>query len=946
MTKYNPQKIEKKWQDSWEKSGLYHGKDESNQLKFYCLDMFPYPSGEGLHVGHWRGYVLSDVIARYQMLNGQNVLHPMGYDAFGLPAENAAIKAGSHPSVFTNKAIDNFRRQIKQIGTMIDWTREVKTSDSSYYKWTQWLFLKLYKNGLAYRKKAPVNWCPSCQTVLANEQVVSGECERCGSKVIKKDLTQWFFKITEFADDLLNDLEGLDWPDRVKHLQKNWIGKSEGALVEFKIHNSEKSVKVFTTRIDTLAGATFVVLAPEHELVSKITTPEQKKEIDEYIDKSRKESDIEREKTNKEKTGVFTGAYAINPITKKQIPIWIADYALLSYGTGAVMCVPAHDERDYFFAKKFELPILQVIAPHYTTSSGDDAVRKDKPTVKRKMITAIVKHWKDDKIFVLDWEKFNWHSFILGGVEDGEKADAAVKREVNEESGYSDIKSIRKIGFETHSNFFARHKDVNRYSMSDCYIVELSSDKYSKPEVEHTKNHKGQWLDSDEVGKFVNLNNNQYYWEIYQNGEKAFIDDGVLINSGEYSGLSSKEAKRKIVEDLLEEGVAESAINFRLRDWLISRQRYWGAPIPIVYCKTCGEVAVSEKDLPVKLPEDVEFKPHGDSPLKQSKDFLNVKCPSCGEKATRETDTMDTFVDSSWYYLRYTDPRNDEMIAESKKINSWMPVDFYVGGIEHAVLHLLYARFISKALTKIGVLNFSENGEPFTKLYNIGMIYLHGKKMSKSKGNIVSPDELIEKYGTDALRGYELFIGPADQDSQWQIQGITGIFRFLEKVWNYYGEVKPGKDNEDAYIEKTIKTITFEIEEIRPNTAISHLMELFNYLKGKNISENYLGKINILLSPFFPHLAEELWEIQGHKDSIFKEKWPTFDENLVKSEKYKVAIQINGKVKAVIEIDSETSQEQVEKIAKESLEKKKALQGAAIKKVIYVPCRVLNFVLK
>lgn len=800
MNKYNPNEIESKWQKKWEEQGLYHTDLDSQEEKYYCLDMFPYPSGEGLHVGHWRGYVLSDVIARYQMLNGKNVLHPMGFDAFGLPAENAAIKNKSHPKEFTQKAISNFTRQLKQIGTMFDWSKVVTTSDPGYYKWTQWLFLKFYENGLAYRKKAPVNWCPSCLTVLANEQVVSGQCERCESKVVKKDLTQWFFKITDFADDLLEDLDDLDWPERVKTLQRNWIGKSDGAMIEFKVKSEKLKVTIFTTRIDTLAGATFMVLAPEHELVTKITIDANKKEVEEYIEKSRKESDIEREKTDKEKTGVFTGSYAINPLTNKEMPIWISDYVLLSYGTGAVMCVPAHDNRDFDFAKKFSLPIKIVICPNYP-----------KPI---------------------------------------------------------------------------------------CPVL-----------------------------------------------EKAYEGEGHLVDSGKYNGLKSSEAKNKIIDAFIEEGVAEHAVNYRLHDWLISRQRYWGAPIPIVYCDKCGEVAVPEKDLPVVLPEDVEFTPHGDSPLKQSNKFMNTKCPSCDGDAKRETDTMDTFVDSSWYYLRYLDSKNENEISNQEMIQKWMPVDFYVGGIEHAVLHLLYSRFISKALNKIEVFNYSKNGEPFKKLFNIGMIYLHGAKMSKSKGNVVSPDELIEKYGTDALRGYELFIGPADQDSQWQVQGITGVHRFLEKVWNFFQQ-KCGENTVDPYIERMIKTITLEIEETRPNTAISHFMELFNTLKDKNISEDYLNKINIILSPFFPHLAEELWEMRGNKNSIFKEKWPTFDEELLKEEVAKIVIQINGKMKGVIEIDVNASKEDVEKIAKESLEKNKALQGATIKKVIYIPCRILNFVIE
>ncbi|OGD57311.1 leucine--tRNA ligase [Candidatus Berkelbacteria bacterium RBG_13_40_8] len=943
--KYNPQQIEKKWQERWEKSGLYHTKDTSDKPKFYCLDMFPYPSAEGLHVGHWRGYVLSDIIARYQLLNGKNVLHPIGFDAFGLPAENAAIKAKSHPREFTNKAISNFQKQLRQIGAMFDWSKEVRTSDPGYYKWTQWIFLKLYKNGLAYRKKAPVNWCPSCQTVLANEQVISGECERCGSRVDKKDLTQWFLKITEYAEDLLNDLNGLDWPERVKTLQRNWIGKSEGAMVDFKVHNGNKKISVFTTRLDTLAGATFMVLAPEHQLVSKITTSECQKEVKEYIDKTRKISDIEREKIDKEKTGVFTGAYAINPITNKKIPIWISDYVLLSYGTGAVMCVPAHDNRDFEFAKKFKLEIKQVIAPEITYHKTPP--KEGLEWIERDAVESIVYNPKTKKYLCLEWKKLPWTCFITGGVDESEDAIKAAKREIFEETGYKNVKFIKSLG-RTRLRFHAAHKNCNRLGNYQGLLFELENDDRVEPSGEEKEIHEVIWLSRDELTEKRMICASYEYWMKAIDGkEEAFEGSGSLVDSGKFSKLNSGIAKIKIIEHLNQEGIAEPAVNYRLRDWLISRQRYWGAPIPIIYCDKCGEVAVPEKDLPVKLPEDIEFKPHGDSPLKQSTKFLNVKCPSCGGNAQRETDTMDTFVDSSWYYLRYTDPTNEKELARQEKVNFWMPVDFYVGGIEHAILHLLYARFISKALHKIGVVSFNKNGEPFQKLFNIGMVYLHGSKMSKSKGNIVSPDELIEKYGTDALRGYELFIGPADLDSEWQIQGITGVYRFLEKVWNFYQSGFKENNEKDAAIEKTIQTVTMEIEEIRPNTAISHLMELFNYLKTKKaISKEYLRKINILLSPFFPHLSEELWENAGNKESIFEENWPSFDEDLLKNQKAKIAIQINGKVKADIETDVQADQKQVESDAKNQQVIKHALQGATIKKVVYVPGRILNFVIE
>jgi len=798
-SKYNPQEIEKKWQKIWEETGLYQAQEDPEKEKYYCLDMFPYPSGSGLHVGHWRGYVLSDMIARYQRLNGKNILYPMGFDAFGLPAENAAIKAKSHPEKFTDEAIVNFRRQIRQIGTMIDWSREINTSKPGYYKWTQWLFLQLYKNGLAYKKKAPVNWCPSCQTVLANEQVVSGQCERCDSIVEKKDLTQWFFKITDYAEDLLKDLDDLDWPEKTKTLQRNWIGKSDGAMVKFDVHNSNQKIEVFTTRPDTLCGATFMVLAPEHPIVDRIAAPTQKADIDAYREKVKKENEIDRTSTDKEKTGVFTGAYAINPLNSKQMPIWLSDYVLMSYGTGAVMCVPAHDQRDFDFATKFGLDIVQVIS-------------------------------KDGREVKLD---------------------------------------------------------------------------------------------------------------------VAFEELGQLINSGKYDGLKSIEAKKKVTDDLEKDGLAAPAINYHLRDWLISRQRYWGAPIPMVYCEKCGEVPVPEDQLPVELPSDIDFSPKGESPLKSSDTFTQTTCPSCGGKATRETDTMDTFVCSSWYYLRYTDPNNDNLFASQDKLNYWMPVDFYFGGIEHAVLHLLYARFISKALTKLKLVSYSDNGEPFKKLFNIGMIYLHGAKMSKSKGNVVSPDELIEKYGTDALRGYELFIGPADMDSEWQVQGIVGISRFLEKVYTVFQQPFTNTDQKNPLVEKAIKTVTLEIESVRPNTAISHLMELFNALKKEDqLSKVDAEKIAILLSPFFPHLAEELWQKMEHDKSIFFEKWPNFDESSMIIEKINLPIQINGKVRDIMEISPNHNEEEIKQLALKLPKIKEALDGKIVIKVIYVSGKVLNFVLK
>ncbi len=783
--KYDPAKIEPKWQKIWAQEGFQKAID-FKKPKFYCLDMFPYPSGEGLHVGHWRGYVLSDVWTRYQKLKDKNVLHPMGFDAFGLPAENAAIAQKTHPRIFTDNAIKKFKKQLAQIGSLYDWDREVNTSKAKYYKWTQWLFLQLYKAGLAYRKKAEVNFCPSCQTVLANEQVVSGECERCGAEVIKKELKQWFFKITKYADRLLEDLEKIDWPERTKILQKNWIGKSEGTEIIFKIADTKYDLPTFTTRSDTLFGATYVVMAPEHSLVSKITTTDKKQEVEKYIEKTKKLSEIERTKTEREKTGVFIGAEAINPANGEKVPIWISDYVLLHYGTGAIMCVPAHDLRDFKFAKKFGLPIKQVITP--------------------------------------------------GG---------------------------------------KKQKEL----------------------------------------------------------KEAYTAAGVMVNSDEFNGRYSKQGTIAITKWLEKKGVGRKTTSYRLRDWLVSRQRYWGTPIPIIYCSKCGEVPVPEKDLPVKLPEKVDFKPTGKSPLENSKEFLNVKCPKCSGPAERETDTLDTFVCSSWYFLRYCDPKNSAKPFDPKKVNFWMPTDLYIGGIEHATMHLLYARFISKVLHDLDRVNFDPAGEPFKKLFNIGMIYCKGSKMAKRKGNIVSPEELIEKYGTDSLRGYELFIGPADQDAEWMDDGIKGIARFLNKVWE-----ADFRGPETPFLHQTIKKVTDDIKSFKSNTAISALMIYLDAKKGPN--EKFL----ILMAPFFPHIAEELWKRLGYKNSIFEENWPEYDKKLVRTERVLIIIQVNGKLRDKIEVTSDSSEKNIVAKAQETEKISKWLSGKKIKKTIYVSNRLVNFV--
>ena len=815
MEKYNPPEIERKWQARWEADKLYKVTEESDRPKFYALTMFPYTSGD-LHLGHWYAMAPSDVYARFMRMKGYNVLHPMGFDAFGLPAENAAIEHGIHPYIWTMQNIERMRRQLRSIGAIYDWEREVISCDPGYYKWTQWFFLKLYKAGLAYRAKAPANWCPRCQTVLANEQVTSeGLCERCKTPVTKRDLEQWFFRITKYADELMNH-EGLQWPERVKTMQRNWVGRSEGAEISFSIEEyglEEKEIKVFTTRPDTIYGVTFMVIAPEHPLVAKLTTPEHRKEVDDYVNWARRQSEIERLSTVKERTGVFTGAYATNKLNGERVPIWVSDYVLLTYGTGIVMGVPAHDQRDFEMAKKFGLPIKVVIAPE---------------------------GWQGEEF------------------------------------------------------------------------------------------------------------------------EEAYEGPGTMINSGPFNGLSSEEGKEAVVAFLEEKGYGKKAVSYRLRDWLISRQRYWGAPIPIIYCPRCGIVPVPEEDLPVLLPKDAEFKPTGESPLKYCEEFVNTTCPNCGSPAKRETDTMDTFMCSNWYFLRYVSPKYEAGPFDPEKLKYWLPVDLYTGGIEHATMHLFYARFFIKALRDIGLVDFDE---PFIRLFNQGTIIQAGQKMSKSRGNVLSPDEYVAKSGADAMRAYLMFIGPWDQGGEWDEKGLVGISRWLNRIWNLVvgeanGTLPMDKEAEDElrrFTHKTIKKVNEDLERFRFNTMIAALMEFTNYLtklkqtrqvKDNPVWQEAIDKLLLLLAPTAPHLAEELWERRGHPYSIHNQSFPTWDEELVREEEFTLVIQINGKLRDRVTAPVSITEAEARELALSRERVKAHLANRQIAQVIYVPKRLVNIVAK
>ena len=814
---YNPQEIEKKWQQRWAKDRLYEVSEDSPRPKWYALTMFPYTSGD-LHIGHWYAMAPSDVHARFKRMQGYNVLHPMGFDAFGLPAENAAISRGIHPFAWTMQNIDNMRRQLKSIGAIYDWSREVVTCLPEYYKWTQWFFLKLYENGLAYRAKAPVNWCPKCQTVLANEQVVDGFCERCGAAVIRRDLEQWFFRITRYADELMEH-NGIDWPERIKTMQRNWVGKSVGTEISFALDHTglkEKEIRVFTTRPDTIFGVTFMVLAPEHPLVAKLTSADKKVEVEAYIEKSRRQSEIERLSTEKEKDGVFIGAYVTNRLNGERVPIWIADYVLLGYGTGAVMAVPAHDERDFAFAQRYNLPIRVVVAPP---------------------------GWRGEEL------------------------------------------------------------------------------------------------------------------------EQAYIELGTMANSGQFDGLPSQQGMEAISDFLEKKGWGKRTVTYKLRDWLISRQRYWGAPIPIIYCSNCGLVPVPEKDLPVLLPEDAEFKPTGESPLKYHERFVNTTCPRCSTPAKRETDTVDTFMCSSWYFLRYASPHFETAAFDAEKVKYWLPVDLYTGGAEHAVMHLFYARFFIKALRDMGLVSF---GEPFTRLFNQGVIIAEKHKMSKSRGNVITPDGYVSELGADAVRAYLMFVAPWEQGGEWDDSGISGISRWLNRVWNLVtrgysqGSKLSLADKELAQralsrlTHQTIRKVTQDLEKLRLNTMIAALMEFTNYLaKVKeegvvNVSawNEAIDTLLLLLAPTAPHLTEELWQQVGHSYSIHNQSWPRWDEELAKEEEITLVVQVNGKLRDRIMVPASITEDEAKQTALNSQRLKPYLRGKQIAKVVYVPGRLVNLVVR
>lgn len=1173
MKPYDHSKIEKKWQKYWQSKKLFQAKEDQEKKKFYSLIEFPYPSGDGLHVGHIRSNTAMDVISRKRRAEGYNVIYPIGWDAFGLPTENYAIKTGIQPAIVTKKNTDTFRRQLQSLGFSFDWSREINTTDPAYYRWTQWIFLQFFKKGLAYKKKMTINWCPKDLIGLANEEVIDGKCERCGTAVEKREKEQWMLAITKYADRLDKDLDDVDFLERIKIQQRNWIGKSEGAEIRFKIQNSgfkndaKMEIKVFTTRPDTLFGVTYVVLAPEHILVKELLNNGScilnHSEVEAYIAKVKKESEIERTDTSKEKTGIeLKGIKALNPANNEEIPVWIADYVLADYGTGAVMAVPAHDERDGEFAKKYGLPIKEVIMPIINVTQGDFAFRDGIKTVDRECILAIVKHWEKDEYLCLVSEKHKWTTFVIGGIDKGEDEMEAAKREIIEETGFKDFASFKRLGGHVYAKHFAPHKNENRFAKLNGFYVELKSGTQD-PIAEHESNHqKVIWVPKEDIPtKLYPKITDWAFWQRFVNGDVPFVGNGVLENSGKFDGKDSESVKKEITASVGGKWIT----TYKLRDWIFSRQRYWGEPIPVVHCEKCGIVAVPEKDLPIKLPKVKNYKPTetGESPLASITKWVNTKCPQCvadknktkyfifdfdgvlgdtwkimnetkvamgdsktieeaaeeslnffynapkerrghsltpkeiidrrnwivtygkhladGEfdlftgfikelkkiknakfavvssgseqyvipalrksglkfthilgyevnnskeekvekvckdwdidvkeayyftdtradvlelenilnknriigcawgyhgferlktvlpekqilrdfkdihrffntdcSAKRETDTMPNWAGSSWYYLRYTDPKNKKAFADPGNLKYWTPVDWYNGGMEHTTLHLLYSRFWHKFLFDLGLVS---TNEPYQKRTSHGLILAEGGvKMSKSKGNVINPDSIVEKVGADSLRLYEMFMGPFDQPIAWDTNNIAGVRRFIERVWKLREKVVEKTEEKVAdfilinkMIHKAIKKVSDDIEAMRFNTAISTLMISLNEIeKLKAIDSEQYGMFLRLLAPFAPHVVEELWESLGNKKSIQLAGWPSYDPALAVDNEVTIVVQINGKMRGSFTTTADNSKEELERLAKSIPEASKWLEGKSIKKVIVVPNKLVNIVI-
>ncbi|MBP9760960.1 MAG: class I tRNA ligase family protein [Candidatus Magasanikbacteria bacterium] len=944
MTQYNPKEIEPRWQQKWADANIYKTPEHATKTsKMYILPQLPYPSGSGLHVGHAEVYTACDVYARYQRMIGKDVLQVIGWDSFGLPAENYAIKTNVHPRKSTNDAVDNFRNQIKQLGISVDWEREVGSHNPDYYKWTQWFFLLMYKRGLAYRKKQSVNWCESCKTVLANEQVTNaGKCERCDTVVLQKEMEQWYLKITDYADKLLEGLDRIDWPEETKKRQKDWIGRSEGAEIEFELKGQNSKVKVFTTRPDTIFGATYLVLAPEHGLLNEIKTKITNwDEVHAYILKTQEKTDLDRQ-VDQEKTGVeLKGIRAVNPVSGEEISVWIADYVLASYGTGAIMAVPAHDERDFAFAKKFQLPIRHVVAQlgaHYVP-----------PQEYRQGVYAVVQN--SDGKFLIQKDIREGYYRLPGGTQEKDESEiTTLQREFVEETGYTNFAIQERIG-NIAANFITKNRKIPLLYLRSAYIVSLLDNTQQEVVSEEDGGRfEYLWVTYEEALRFFAQNPQdtaeQLFLTYVFEKRDCFSGEGIVMNSAELNYLPTTEAKEKIIAYLEEKGIGKRKVQYKLRDWSVSRQRFWGAPIPMLYDEKGELHPVPESDLPVILPDDVDFKPTGESPLRYSESFNAGVEEKYGTGWKREPDTLDTFMCSSWYYYRYLDPKNDTAFVSPEALKAWMPVDFYLGGEEHVNGHLLYSRFFTKVLYDAGYIDFDE---PFTVHRHQGLILGEdSRKMSKRWGNVINPTDIVNEYGADTCRMYEMFMGPLEEAKPWSTGGVKGVRRFLDKVWALQEKVSseaPSSKEFTALLHKTIKKVTDDTTTLQYNTAIAKMMECVNAaVKESTIGKKEFELLLLLLAPYAPHVTEELWNAMGNTGFIAQAKWPSYEESLLVEETATLAVQVNGKLRGTIVVDAGIDEEEAKRLAFVEPNVVKWMEGKEPKKVIYIKGKLVSIV--
>lgn len=943
------QNIEKKWQKYWTDHHTFEAKIDYSKEKYYYLVEFPYPSGAGLHVGHVRSYTALDALARKKRMMGYNVLFPMGWDAFGAPAEQYAIKNHIHPSIAVKENIRTFKGQIEKLGISFDWSREFSTTDPEYYKWTQWQFLQFFKKGMAYKAKKNINWCPKCKIGLSNEDSSGGVCERCGSQVEQREKEQWMLRMSDYAESLIDGLKDTDFQERIKTAQINWIGKSVGAEVDFGLKQVDEKLTVYTTRPDTLYGVTFMVIAPEHPYIDLYSgLINNMNEIIDYRERANKKTEFERTQLVKDKTGVrIDGLTAVNPITGKEIPIYISDYVMMNYGTGAIMAVPAHDSRDYDFAKKFGIDIIPVLAPLYV--SPETPPLEGKKNTERDTVIVVVKY--EDKYLCVRYHKFNWQTFIMGGIEEeDDSVEGAARREVIEETGYTDIKNVELLSYVFQESFYAAHKDVNRLTTNRVLVVELGSLAKEEMTKEEQEIQEPVWVSKNELRDFLTFETHKKICDLLDNGEQAFVSDGTHINSDILNGLNKQDAIDTIIDYLEEKGIGHKKTNYKLQDWIFTRQRFWGEPIPLIYCEECGWVPVPEEDLPVLLPNVAEYEPtdDGESPLARISEFVNTTCPHCGKPAKRETDTMPNWAGSSWYWLRYMDPHNEKEFVSAEALKYWGKVDWYNGGMEHATRHLLYARFWNQFLYKEGLV---PNSEPFKVRAAHGMILGEGGvKMSKSLGNVINPDDIVSTHGADTLRTYEMFIGDYEKEATWSEQGLIGCRRFLDKVIRF-GEKVVKSDSYSSEIEKdihrTIKKVTEDMDALKFNTAVSALMILLNKMeKLESITSKDYRAYLMLLNPIAPHITEELNEMYELGTPLCESSWPTYEESMLVDEEKEIAVQVNGKVRATISVRADDNDEQIEEKAMASLNVQKHIEGKTIVKVIVIKGKIVNIVVR